>query len=107
DVRHGAAARRRPPSTPQEPAVRAYRYLEEGTSRVAFTRDAGGRRLPVMGAVWLFAGAVELEGGAPATATPATRGRAVADAASIMGEILRKGYFLWPDDAAPARAAAG
>jgi hypothetical protein len=75
----------------------AYRYLEEGTRRVAFTRDAGGARLPVQGSVWLFAGPVELDRPDPPHAPDHAGVRAV----EVKTEILRKGYFLWPDDAAP------
>ena len=71
----------------------AYRHMEEGTSRLAYTRDAGGRRLPVQGSVWLFLGAVDLDPqGAPDPRMPARQ---------IKAELLRKGYFLWPDDAQP------
>jgi hypothetical protein len=62
-----------------------YRFLEEDTSRFALTRDVGGARLPVHGAVWLFAGPVWLH--------PWLR------AGQVKAAILKKGYYLWPDDA--------
>jgi hypothetical protein len=63
--------------------VQVYRYLEEETSRFALTRDVGGATLPAIGAVWLYAGAEELE----------------AYPAPVKAAILQKGYYLWPDDA--------
>jgi hypothetical protein len=70
--------------------VQVYRYLEEETSRFALTRDVGGAALPAFGAVWLYAGAEDL-GAYPAR---------------VKSEILKKGYYLWPDDAEP-RASGG
>lgn len=66
--------------------MQVYRYLEEDTSRFALTRDIGGAHLPVMGAVWLYAGAVQLD---PRLHT-----------GHVKSAILKKGYYLWPDDAA-------
>jgi hypothetical protein len=65
--------------------VQVYRFNEEDTSRFALTRDVGGARLPVHGAVWRYAGPAQL-----------TDGQRVG---RVKAEILRKGYFLWPDDA--------
>jgi hypothetical protein len=65
--------------------VQVYRYLEEDTARFALTRDVGGSRLPVHGAVWLYTGPVRLD--------PRTR------SSRVKAEILKKGYYLWPDDA--------
>jgi len=65
--------------------VQVYRYLEEHTSRFALTRDVGGSRLPAFGAVWLYVGPVQLD----------SRLRA----SHVKSEILKKGYYLWPDDA--------
>lgn len=73
--------------------MRAYRHLEEGTSCVAYTRDAGGEHLPVRGSVWLFAGPIELD---PPAGDPAVPSRAV------KAGLLRRGYFLWPEDLVPA-----
>jgi hypothetical protein len=68
--------------------VQVYRYVEEDTSRFALTRDAGGSALPVTGAVWRFAGLARLD----------IRG----SSSHVKAEILRKGYFLWPDDTEPS-----
>ena len=65
--------------------MQVYRYVEEDTSRFALTRDVGGSALPPGGAVWRYAGPARLD-----DRTPPTR---------VKTEILRKGYFLWPDDA--------
>jgi hypothetical protein len=65
--------------------MQVYRYVEEDTSRFALTRDRGGAKLPVTGAVWRYAGPVTLDDEKPS--------------ARVSLEILRKGYFLWPDDA--------
>jgi len=67
--------------------------MEEGTDRLAYTRDAGGRRLPARGVVWLFVGSIDLD--------PPGAGDPDIPAQQIKAELLRKGYFLWPDDAAP------
>ena len=70
--------------------MRGYRFEEEDTGRFAVTRDRGGARLPVGGCVWRFAGSLETEALAVKHGlNPTTVGEA----------ILRKGYFLWPDDA--------
>lgn len=78
----------------------AYRYMEEGTRRVAFTPDAGGRCLPVGGSVWLFAGPVDLDprraGRSPTIDIPPR-----VPAPQVKAGFLHKGYFLWPDDADP------
>lgn len=73
--------------------MQVYRYLEEDTPRFALTRDVGGAHLPVMGAVWLYVGPAELD--------PAD-GRACP--VRVKAAILRKGYFLWPDDETPPRS---
>ena len=65
--------------------MQVYRYVEEDTSRFALTRDVGGANLPVTGAVWRYAGPARLDLRAPPT--------------RVRTELLRKGYFLWPDDA--------
>jgi hypothetical protein len=65
--------------------VQVYRFIEEETSRYALTRDVGGSRLPIHGAVWLYMGPVQLSDSERV-------GR-------VKSEILRKGYYLWPDDA--------
>jgi len=57
---------------------------------MAYTRDAGGRRLPAHGAVWLFVGSTDLN----------RPGASEFPVQQIRSELLRKGYFLWPDDAA-------
>lgn len=67
--------------------------MEEGTNRVAYTRDAGGRSLPAQGSVWLFSGSVDLD--PPGASDPKV------PALQMKAELLRKGYFLWPDDAEP------
>jgi hypothetical protein len=71
-----------------------YRFQEEDTSRFALTRDAGGVSLPVIGCVWRFAGPTGFED--PALADAGLEPSHVAQA------LLRKGYFLWPDDLGPA-----
>jgi len=71
--------------------MRVYRFEEEDTGRFALTADQGGARLPLAGAVWRLAGAVEAE-------RVVVAGVAVAPLA-IKEAILAKGYFLWPDDA--------
>jgi len=72
--------------------VQVYRYMEEDTSRYALTRDVGGSRLPAHGAVWLYVGPVQLS----------DRERV----GRVKTEILKKGYYLWPDDAEPRSFAA-
>ena len=69
--------------------MQIFRFLEEETSRFALTRDQAGARLPVTGAVWLFAGSADLADGPLAVGL---------ESAAIKAGILRKGYFLWPDD---------
>jgi hypothetical protein len=65
--------------------MQVYRFVEEDTARFALTRDVGGAALPVSGAVWRYAGPAQIGDRVPP-------GR-------VKAEILRKGYFLWPDDA--------
>ena len=64
--------------------MQVYRYVEEDTSRFALTRDGAGASLPATGATWRYAGLARLD-----DASPSMR---------VKAEILRKGYFLWPDD---------
>ena len=71
--------------------MQIFRFLEEETSRFALTRDQGGARLPVTGAVWLYAGQAEAVDGLFAGGLAS---------GAVKAEILRKGYFLWPDDLA-------
>ncbi len=70
--------------------MQVFRYQEEDTSRFALTRDRGGARLPMLGCVWRYAGPARL-GDPSLLAIGVTRAR-------VTAEILRKGYFLWPDD---------
>jgi hypothetical protein len=65
--------------------LQVYRFVEEDTARFALTRDVGGATLPASGAVWRYAGPAQLDDRVPPT--------------RVRLEILRKGYFLWPDDA--------
>jgi hypothetical protein len=67
-----------------------YRFQEEDTQRFALTREPGGVRLPVLGCVWRFAGPTRFDDPDLAEAG-LERGR-------VTEEILKKGYFLWPDD---------
>jgi hypothetical protein len=70
-----------------------YRFEEEDTGRFALTRDPGGARLPVLGCVWRCAGPMDID---------AAEGQLGLRATRIKEVILKKGYFLWPDDAQEA-----
>ena len=76
--------------------MQVYRYLEEDTARFALTRDVGGARLPTFGAVWLYAGTAQLGSD--------QLGCVGLEPSAVKAEILRKGYFLWPDDIARVMA---
>jgi hypothetical protein len=87
-------ASQRIPEARPEPTLRVHRYLEEDTCRFALTRDVGGASLPAMGCVWMYVGPARLD--APGF------GHVDLQPTRVKAEILRKGYYLWPDDAAPA-----
>jgi hypothetical protein len=68
-----------------------YRFNEEDTERFALTADKGGARLPPLGCVWRFAGPVELD--RPDVHSIGLKPGRIKEA------FLKKGFFLWPDDA--------